>query len=132
MFRLPLQGSKRAVYAFQDPYPRVVTDERGPKYAPVGEQELMEPLGYIPQVAHTYAYYDADYGMVNEKQLSISESTTSAKFTGFKKGDKVCVLLTVFMICARDWGRQVTDLSWTHTIHTLTSVVSGLRSKVDN
>ena len=33
------------------------------------------PLGFIPQVAHTYAYFDANYGIMNEHQLTIGECT---------------------------------------------------------
>ncbi|KAF0682890.1 Aste57867_25025 [Aphanomyces stellatus] len=78
-------GSKRAVYNFNGGYPRLTSKERGPLYEPVGNQTLMEPLGYIPQVPHTYAYFDLDYGMMNEVQLSIAESTCTAKTVGWAK-----------------------------------------------
>nr|CCA23498.1 peptidase putative [Albugo laibachii Nc14] len=86
--RVPSQdhskGSKRAVYNFRSGYPRVVSRERGDHYAPIdSSQDLFEPMGYIPQIAHTLAYFDQDYGMMNEKQLSISESTCGAKTVGW-------------------------------------------------
>ncbi len=45
------------------------------------EQHLYNsiPLGSIPQVANTYAYFDSSYGVMNEKQLMIGECTCGAK-----------------------------------------------------
>ena len=37
------------------------------------------PMGYIDQVPHTYSYTLGLYGIQNEKQLTIGESTTGAK-----------------------------------------------------
>ena len=34
----------------------------------------------IPQVAHTYAYFDGNYGIVNEHNLMIGECTNGAKY----------------------------------------------------
>ena len=71
-------GSQRAVYPFKLPYPRYVGESRGPGYDTAGHEE-MEPLGYIDQVEHTYAYIDGVYGVINEHQLAIGECTTGAK-----------------------------------------------------
>lgn len=38
-------------------------------------------MSYIEQVAHTYAYTMGSYGIQNEKQLSIGESTCASVFT---------------------------------------------------
>lgn len=57
---------------------RIVTRERGPNYD-IQDVPPSVPLGYIPQVAHTYAYFDANYGIMNEHQLSIGECTDKAK-----------------------------------------------------
>jgi dipeptidase len=57
---------------------RLVTAERGPGYNTPGVPPSV-PIGYIPQVAHTYAYFDANYGIMNEHQLSIGECTDLAK-----------------------------------------------------
>ncbi|CAK4751125.1 unnamed protein product [Aphanomyces euteiches] len=76
-------GSERAVYDLNSGYPRLTTLQRGPEYEPKPGENLTEPLGYIPQVAHTYAYFDQDYGMMNEVQLSIAESTCAARTVGW-------------------------------------------------
>jgi dipeptidase len=57
---------------------RMMTTERGPGYDTPGVPKSV-PLGFIPQVAHTYAYFDANYGIMNEHQLSIGECTDKAK-----------------------------------------------------
>lgn len=93
LVRVPSQdhatGSKRAVYNFNGGYPRVVAPDRGTYYEPAHDsktgklQEFTKPMGYIPQVDHTFAYFDQDYGMMNEMQLSIGESTCGAKTVGW-------------------------------------------------
>lgn len=40
-------------------------------------------MGQIPQIAETFAYWDMDYGVQNEKGLSIGESTCTAKTVGW-------------------------------------------------
>ncbi len=57
---------------------RIVTTARGPGYNTPDDPACV-PLGAIPQVAHTYAYFDANYGIMNEHQLSIGECTDLAK-----------------------------------------------------
>ncbi len=82
-------GSMRAVYyshAALDFKPqwganvshRIVTKDRGKTYNKTGVPSCV-PLGFIPQVKHTYAYFDANYGVMNEHQLSIGECTDKAK-----------------------------------------------------
>ena len=57
---------------------RYVGNERGPTYVDsAGPQSI--PLGYIPQVGHTYAYFDGSYGIMNEHQLMFGECTDGAK-----------------------------------------------------
>ena len=57
---------------------RLITDTRGPGYDIKGEPPSV-PLGFIPQVRHTYAYIDANYAIMNEHQVSIGECTNKAK-----------------------------------------------------
>ena len=57
---------------------RIIAKDRAPAYDKAGLPPC-RPLGFIPQVAHTYAYFDAHYGVMNEHQLSIGECTDKAK-----------------------------------------------------
>lgn len=82
-------GSMRAVYydncslGFDPKYNstvvrRYIGTDRGPVYD-TKDYAPSKPIGYIPQVAHTYAYFDSNYGMMNEHQLMIGECTCGAK-----------------------------------------------------
>lgn len=73
-------GSMRPVLPRGENYPRINTLDRGPFYH-VPEFPLSIPLGHIPQVEHTYAYYDANYGVMNEHSLLMGECTNGARFT---------------------------------------------------
>ncbi len=74
------EGSKRELYPYLENYPRYVGKSRGPNYENPSFPPT-ESLGSIDQVPHTYAYFDAGYGIMNEHQLSIGESTCVAKFS---------------------------------------------------
>lgn len=87
-------GSKRPVSDIRNAYPRYVEDSElnvhGPDYLKSGSYpdatlfhwNTTSLIGYIDQVPHTYAYTLGAYGIQNEKQVSIGESTCSAKFVG--------------------------------------------------
>lgn len=77
------EGSLRPMYRWNMGYPRVVSDKHGPDYAPVDGQQLSKPLGFIPQVRETWAYWDTTYGVQNEWGLSIGESTCTARTVGW-------------------------------------------------
>jgi dipeptidase len=72
------EGAMRPCYPYLDQYPAYVGSDRGPGWENPTYAET-EPLGFIPQVAHTYAYFGSSYGMMNEHQLAIGECTTAAK-----------------------------------------------------
>jgi len=57
---------------------RYIGTDRGPGYD-TRDYAPSKPLGTIPQVPHTFAYFDASYGVMNEYQLSIGECTCGAK-----------------------------------------------------
>ena len=77
-------GAMRAVYRYVGGFPRLVTHDRGELYRPhATHMSVMTPLGYIPQVPHTYGYFDQDYGMMNDVQLAIGESACGAKTAGW-------------------------------------------------
>ena len=82
-------GSTRPVYAsacalgeFPEynclTYPRLVCHERSVFYDTPGYPASI-PIGEIPQVEHTYGYFDGSYGIMNEHQLMIGECTCGAK-----------------------------------------------------
>ena len=72
-------GSRRPVMVESYPYPRMVTTGRGPGYDTPGWPD-MEPIGEIPEVAHTYAYFDGNYAIMNEHNLMMGECTNGAKY----------------------------------------------------
>ena len=81
------KGSKRPIYPDLEDYPRFVGFGRGKTYWPKTKNVTQtKPIGYIPQVEQTYAYLEANYGVQNEHQLSIGESTCSAVFKAFAIG----------------------------------------------
>lgn len=64
-------------------YRRYTGTDRGPGYVDPDVPQSV-PIGYIPQVEHTYAYYDASYGIMNEHQLMFGECTDGSKTDGTK------------------------------------------------
>ncbi len=57
---------------------RIVSSYFGPAYDLPGIPKSV-PLGYVPEVAHTFAYFRGRYGIINERQLLIGECTDKAK-----------------------------------------------------
>ena len=57
---------------------RYVGTDRGPTYVDPSRPQSI-PLGFIPQVAHTYAYFDGSYAIMNEHQLMFGECTDGTK-----------------------------------------------------
>lgn len=86
IIKVPAQTHKpkaqRQIFTDNCRYPRFVTNERGNGYR---ESKILNhpdttPIGYIPQVAETYAYFDGNYGIMNEHNLMIGECTCAAFF----------------------------------------------------
>ncbi|MBO4852321.1 MAG: hypothetical protein J5477_01665, partial [Schwartzia sp.] len=57
--------------------PRLVAPERAAAYDYPDKQKT-KPLGEIPEVSHTYAYIDSDYGVMNEHGLMLGECTNNS------------------------------------------------------
>merc|ERR1719201_2635802 len=77
-------GSLRPVYASDGNYPRYVgVRSRMYEAATVNgvRQNQSVPIGHIPQVSHTYGYWEACYPIMNEKGLGFGESTTLGRIT---------------------------------------------------
>lgn len=72
-------GQLRPIFAEHYRYPRIVSKDRGPGYNTASYLET-DPIGYIPQVTHTYAYFDGNYGIMNEHNLMIGECTNAANY----------------------------------------------------
>ncbi|DBA03358.1 TPA: hypothetical protein N0F65_004635 [Lagenidium giganteum] len=80
------EGSVREIVLAEGDYPRYVGRSRGSVYYPENLDKRFynwtetKAIGTIPQVAKTYAYIDGTYGIINEHQLAIGESTCGARF----------------------------------------------------
>lgn len=83
-------GSLRPIYLITGAYPRQVRTDRGQTWSPefLEDMPMLRPewekmrgdiLGYIPQVEHTFALIEGMYGIMNEHQVAIGESTCAAK-----------------------------------------------------
>lgn len=57
---------------------RYVGIDRGPVYNEPDRPQSI-PLGYIPQVEHTYAYFEGSYAIMNEHQVMFGECTDGTK-----------------------------------------------------
>lgn len=80
-------GSQRPVWPSPGNYPRYVGFDRGaeqyfPSQCEGGPKACApsEALGYIPEVNHTYAYFETTYGIMNEMQVGMGESTCSGVY----------------------------------------------------
>mmetsp|Transcript_9921 Transcript_9921/g.27698 ORF Transcript_9921/g.27698 Transcript_9921/m.27698 type:complete len:622 (-) Transcript_9921:371-2236(-) len=71
-------GALRPVYPVPSGYPRYVGG-RSPIYAPIevdgAIQKPTEPLGHIPQVNHTYGYWESYFPIANENGVGFGESS---------------------------------------------------------
>mmetsp|Transcript_25962 Transcript_25962/g.43787 ORF Transcript_25962/g.43787 Transcript_25962/m.43787 type:complete len:653 (-) Transcript_25962:36-1994(-) len=81
-------NSSRPVFASPENYPRYSgTYREAPEYFPENCQSTTEkcaaltPIGFIPQVPHTFSYFESTYGIMNEHQVGLAESTCSGVFS---------------------------------------------------
>eukprot|EP01084_Bolivina_argentea_P250108 418920_1 len=85
--------SVRPVRKYRAQYPSNVEDGRGTTWTPENLEDLPQRtkwladdwaksfvIGSIPQVEHTFSSIEGLYGIVNEKQVGIGESTCGAKY----------------------------------------------------
>ncbi|CAJ1397073.1 unnamed protein product [Effrenium voratum] len=77
------KGSKRKLYEWHIPYPRMAAEDLAPEYAPTKGQEVFPAIGELDQVEETWGYWDTEYGMQNEWGLSIGESTGTGMTVGW-------------------------------------------------
>lgn len=88
----------RPIFYAPEVYPRYVGSARGNISAyssRISSQTAFEPIGYIPEVMHTYAYHEETYGALNEMQVGIGESTCSGVFGTKAAGHGGQALLSV-------------------------------------
>jgi dipeptidase len=74
-------NSPRPVIDYGD-FPRYIgTERRVPAYFPTAKLPNVTNnlLGHIPQVNHTFGYWEGDYAISNEHGVSFGESTCSAR-----------------------------------------------------
>mmetsp|Transcript_42514 Transcript_42514/g.99099 ORF Transcript_42514/g.99099 Transcript_42514/m.99099 type:complete len:679 (-) Transcript_42514:75-2111(-) len=77
------KGSERVIYdAVWSQYPRIVDPSRSAQYQPGAGIASSTVLGRIPQVEHTYALWEASYGLMNEHGLGLGESTCPSYLVG--------------------------------------------------
>lgn len=88
-------GSQRPIYWDTEDYPRFVGSGRGTCYAPKAGEKPYEPIGSIPQVPHTFGYYEQTYGALNEHGVGIGESTCSGMFGANATGHGGNALLSI-------------------------------------
>lgn len=78
-------GTMRPIYPDLEDFPRHIGANRSKSYAPGAypkgaSQNNTQPIGFIPEVAHTFSYWDTNYAVMNEHNVHIGESTCSGVF----------------------------------------------------
>ena len=79
-------GAQRPIWPDLEDWPRFVGTVRGTTYHALPGQNETEPIGIIPQIEHTHAYFDANYAIQNDCHLMFGESTASAAFRAVALG----------------------------------------------
>lgn len=123
-------GSKRNIYLPRDPYPSWVLNDRGFTWSPENLEDMPQRsqwetmtndiIGYIPQVPHTFGLIEGVYGIMNEHQVSIGESTCASKLFAAPIGSGGKALLEIGQLIlialersatAREALTTITDLA---------------------
>lgn len=84
------EGSMRPIHKISGTYPRQVREDRGFTWTKDNLEDLPQKdewatmedytlMGHIPQVAHTYEVIEGMYGIMNEHQVGIGESTCASR-----------------------------------------------------
>jgi len=100
------EGELRPVYnqALTPGFPRLVDPKRAGIYDYKNSETNKEshPMGYIPQVLHTYALYESSYSLMNEKGLALGESTAASILDGrpISEGGKALFCIASLMAIA--------------------------------
>jgi dipeptidase len=131
-------GATRPVWPNPESYPRYVGKARlAEAYYPEAyhpPQPESAVLGEIPQVNHTYAYWEETYGALNEKQLGIGESTCSAVYsaTSVEVGggalfsvDELSKIAMERTASAREAVQLMGDLAVAHGFHGQSGALEG-------
>ncbi|EOD39172.1 hypothetical protein EMIHUDRAFT_223642 [Emiliania huxleyi CCMP1516] len=81
-------GATRPIYYDTEDFPRFVGDRGVEAYLQKNNPgfNASVPIGHIPQVEHTFGYFEATYGILNEHQVGIGESTCSSVFGAQARG----------------------------------------------
>jgi dipeptidase len=101
--KLHKAGARRLIEPSRFAYPRWVGYGRSAVFHPEEVQTEVykwpetTPVTSIPQASETYSYIDGDYGIINEHQLAMGESTCAAVFNAVPKfaGGKAQVDISV-------------------------------------
>ena len=95
-------GSFRPIFASPENYPRYVgTFKNVSQYfvenCQAGDTKCVEfePIGQIPQIGHTYSYFEGTYGIINEHQVALGEATCSGVFAAASLAAGGAALLSI-------------------------------------
>lgn len=88
-------NSSRPVFRIHMQYPRYVGSDRSDAYAAEPGQTASQAIGFIPQVEHTYGYWEGGYPLLNEHGLGFGESTCGALLVGNSVADGGVALFSI-------------------------------------
>lgn len=106
--------ARRYIYSNNDfNFPRYVGKDFSPSFAIKG-YKTSEPLGYISQAKHTYAYLEGSTPLMNEKQVIFGETACEAKamftFITPQPGERIMDFATLTRIAAERCDSAVASI----------------------